>query len=332
MTQNLKIKTGIILSIFLFAAAISAQVTKPVKPKTKKPVYNQNATPAEKSLATDAKVNISLCISEGKINVHGWDRNEIRAYVSEGGSDLGFKVLQKSKQTEKPVWVMVLGFDPSKNNENEVEECLSGEEIELDVPRGATVNIKSRDSETKIESVGKVRVENDGGGIYLDDIVSGIEARTYRGNVIVGNSSGTISLLATNGNIVVYNASSSEIGDILKAKTINGAITLQEVEHRQIDVNSISGSIKFMGEILSGGQYSFGTQSGAILLSIPENSSCKINAFWQSGDFNSLMPMQNIKKTSVSGVQNLTGQVGEGEATINLTTYSGRILIKKADK
>ena len=265
MIQNLKIKARTILSFFLFAfcffnvISVSAQTTKPnkEKQKSKKTIMNESATPAEKSLATDAKVNISLCISEGKINVHGWDRNEIRAYISSGGSQVGFKILQKN-ESKKPVWVMVLGFDPSKTNETEAEECLSGEEIELDVPRGATVNIKSRESETTIESVGKVRVENNGGDIFLNDIANGIEARTYEGNLTVGKSSGAIALSSTNGNIVVFDVSPSEIGDFFKAKTINGALTLENIEHRQIDVCSNSGSIKFTGEFLSGGQYSFG--------------------------------------------------------------------------
>ncbi|HMS40549.1 MAG TPA: DUF4097 family beta strand repeat-containing protein [Pyrinomonadaceae bacterium] len=326
MIQNLKIKTGIILSIFLFAAAISAQVPKPVKPQ-----FPKSETPAEKAIAVDAKVNISLCVAKGKINVNGWDRKEVRAYVSSGGSRVGFKVLKKDKN-EKPVWIMVVGFDTRENGASQSEECLSGDDIELDVPRGAIVNIKSRDSETKIESVDKVRFSNVGGNVFFDNIANGIEAETKQGSITVGNSGGSIGLATTNGNIVVFNISPSEIGDVFRAKTINGTITLQEVEHLLLDVNSISGSIKFTGEPSGGGQYTFGTQSGVIFLSMPENSSCKINAFWQSGNFSSLMPMQNIKKTSVSGVQNLTGQIGAGEATINLTTFSGRIVIRKADK
>lgn len=329
MIQILKINAGIILSFFLFASAISAQVPKPVKPKNK--VLNQNETPAEKSLATDSKVNISLCISEGKINVHGWDRDEVRAYVSTGGSNVGFKILQKNK-SEKPVWVMVLGLDPNQTSEADAEECLSGDEIELDVPRGATVNIKSRESETKIESIGKASVENIGGGIYLNDIAGGIRAETYRGNVTVGNSSGAISLSSSAGNIVAYNVSPSEIGDIFKAKTINGTITLQEIEHRQMEVGSNSGSIKFTGDLLTGGQYSFGTHTGAMLLQIPEKSSCKISAFFGFGQFSSEIKLENEKKSPTSGAQNLTAQIGAGEAALNLKTFNGRIIIRKVDK
>ena len=333
MIQNLKTKARIILSLFLFAFclfsanSISAQIVKP-----KKQVVNEGETPAEKSVAVDAKVNISLCVTEGKVKVHGWERSEIRAYVSSGGSQVGFKVLQKSKQTEKPVWVMVLGFDPSKTNSTEADECLSGEEIELDVPRGATVNIKSRESETRIESVSKARIENVGGDIFLNDIANGIEASTYEGDVTISKSSGAMSLSSAAGNIVAFDASPSEIGDVFKAKTINGAITLQEIGHGQMDVGSNSGSIKFTGEFLGGGQYNFGTANGAILLMIPEKSSCKVTAFFGFGQFASEIPMQNLKKSPTSGAQNLTGQIGDGEATLNLKTYSGRILIRKSDK
>lgn len=333
MIQNLKIKAEIILSFFLFVFCLLSAISvfaQNVKPK--KQVVNEGKTAAEKSVVVDAKVNISLCVSEGKVNIHGWERNEIRAYVSNGGSQVGFKILQKSKQTEKPVWVMILGFDPSKIADSEADECLSGDEIELDVPRGATVNIKSRESETRIESVAKARIENVAGDIFLNDIAHGIEAATYEGDVTVSRSSGAMSLLSAAGNIVAFDASPSEIGDVFKAKTINGAITLQEIEHRQLDVNSHSGSIKFTGEFLNGGQYNFGTANGAILLMMPEKSSCKITAFFGFGQFASEIPMQNIKKSPTSGAQNLTGQIGTGEATLNLKTYSGRIIIRKSDK
>ncbi len=336
MIQNLKIKAEILLSFLLFAvcffssATISAQTVK-IKPKPKTTAINNSNTPAEKSLATDAKVNISLCISEGKINIQGWDRNEIRAYVSSGGSQVGFRVMEKNK-SEKPVWVMVLGFDPNQTSETESIECLSGDEIELDVPRGATVNIKSRESETKIEAVGKVSVKNVGGDIFLSDISNGIKAETYRGNVTVGNSGGEMILSSSAGNIVAYNAAPSEIGDIFKANTINGAITLQDIEHRQVEINSQSGSIKFSGEILTGGQYSFGTHTGAMLFSIPEKSSCKITAFFGFGQFSSDIKLENEKKSPISGAQNLTAQIGTGEAALNLKTFNGRILIRKADK
>ncbi len=333
---SLTIFALLLLTPFSFAYAQTAEaepkiVVAPVKQKFKrkyKKVTGGNETSAEKSIAVDAKVNISLCVSDGKLKVNGWERNEIRAYVV-SGSEVGFNVREKNKQSNKAVWVEVLGFDPTKNKETNPDECLSGEEIELDVPRGATVNVKGQASETIIESVGKVTVGIVGGDIFLSDIERGIDAKTYEGDVTVGKSGGAMTLISTTGNIVAFEVAPSQIGDIFIAKTSSGAITLQSVEHRQMEINSNSGSMKFVGEFLSGGQYTFGTQNGSILMAIPQNSSCKINASFGFGAFNSEFPLLNVVKNATSKTQSLSALLGSGDATLNLTTYSGAIRIKK---
>ncbi|MDQ3712791.1 MAG: hypothetical protein M3388_11320, partial [Acidobacteriota bacterium] len=190
-----KIVNLLFVVVFLCLSAISifAQTETLPKPnvpqkpkdwKVGKVVQNKSGTPAEKSIAVDANVNISLCVSEGNLKINGWERNEIRAFVN-NGSEAGFKVLEKNKQGNSAVWVKVLGFDPTKNKETNPDECLFGEEIELDVPRGATVKVKGQTSETRIESVGKVSVEIGGGDIFLSGIERGVDAKVYEGDVTV---------------------------------------------------------------------------------------------------------------------------------------------------
>lgn len=298
---------------------------KPVKPKRQ--ILNEEETPAEKSMAVGQNVVVNLCVSEGKVRINGWDRSEIRAYVG-GGSQIGFQIQQKDKSTGKPVLMKILGFDPSKYTDADAEECLAGDEIEIDVPRGASVNIKGAESQTSIESVRKVSVDNVGGDIFLSDIKQGIHAKTYRGGITVGQSGGQIHLDSANGNIVAYEISPNEIGDFFKAKTINGMITLQQIEHILTEISTNSGHIRFNSEFLSGGQYVFSTINGSILLTIPETSSCRITASY-GGLFGSEIPLKNQKLSSSGGIKNLTGQLGDGGAMLSLTTYNGRINIRK---
>ncbi|HEX8639124.1 MAG TPA: DUF4097 family beta strand repeat-containing protein, partial [Pyrinomonadaceae bacterium] len=135
-------------------------------------------------------------------------------------------------------------------------------------------------------------------------------------------------LESATGNILAFETAPSEIGDVFRAKTSNGAIALQGLEHRQIEVNSISGSISYNGEFLTGGLYTFITSNGAINLAIPKDSSCKISASYGFGAFNSEIPLKNMQKNAPSSVQNLTALMGAGDATLNLTTNSGAIRIK----
>ncbi|MCW5962180.1 MAG: DUF4097 family beta strand repeat protein [Pyrinomonadaceae bacterium] len=283
---------------------------------------------SEKAIAVSDKVNISVCVREGYIKINGWNRNEIRAFVS-GGTAVGFSVLEKSKSDDHPVWVKILGYDPSVALKNKSDECVAGNVIELDVPFGATVNIKSGESKTSIDSVAKVSVKNVGGDIFLNNISTGIEARTYRGNVTVKNSGGSMTLETTNGNIVAYDASSEAIGDSFNAKTSSGAITLQKVRYRETEVNSNSGSINFAGELLKGGQYYFGSANSLITLILPENSSSKIVAVYGYGSFDSEIPMKDLVREPNSKLGSLSATLGDGDALLNFKTVTGKIIIKK---
>jgi len=287
--------------------------------------HNESEAPAEKSIVTDAKVNLRLCVSEGIVKINGWERNEIRAFV-DGGSEVGFSVRQKNSQG-KPNWVTVLGFDPEKNKEPGLDECLSGDVIELDVPRNATIDLTGTETTITVKSVNKVKVKNDGGNIFLNDISQAIDAQTYQGGIVVENSSGVMKLVSTNGNIVAFEAQPAEIGDTFLAKTSSGVITLQGVEHRQVEVSSNSGSIRFNGDFGSGGQYTFGTTNGSISLTLPAEASCKIRASY-GGAFHSDLPLTEIEKTPGSPAT-LTGILGKGDANLNLNTFGGTIRIRK---
>lgn len=345
-----KILCLILFSSFLiFAASVSASaqtviavprveikpVQKPVTPKVpenrKAPTSQTKAnTVSEKSIAVSEKVNISLCVRSGDVKVNGWNRSEIRAFVSRG-SGVGFSVLEKDKIDKSAVWVKILGYDPAKESELRRDECISGKSIELDVPFGATVSIKSGESKTTIDSIAKALVKNVGGDIFLNNIPNGVEARTYRGNVTVRNSGGSMTLDTTNGNIVAFDVSSDEIGDAFRAKTNSGEITLQEIRYRETEVNSNSGSINFVGEILNGGQYYFGSSNSLITLVVPLETSAKIVAVYGYGSFESESPLKNLKRDENTQLKSLTGTLGNGEALLNFKTVNGKIIIKKAD-
>lgn len=296
--------------------------------QTAKTAARDKNIPTEKSILVDAKIYISMCVSEGKVKINGWERNEIRAFIREG-SAVGFDIRKKNVQTKNPVWVKIVDLDTLNDKNIGAEECLSGEEIELDVPRNATIDITGSASQTTISSVNKVLIEYESGDIFLNNIAQGIKATTFEGDVTVESSSGAMDLRTTTGNIVAFNGNSEEIGDIFKAKTSSGAITLQQLDFGQTEATSSSGSIRFTGAVQNGGQYNFGTQNGSITLFVPLNSSGKLDASYGFGAFDYELPLKNVVKSNTSKTQSLTAIFGGGEANINLKTVSGSIRIKK---
>lgn len=321
------------LLIFSPSANIFAQNTNsqptvaaapPRLPTVSENYQNADKILTEKSIAVDAKVNISLCVLEGDVKINGWDRAEIRALV-EGGNDVSFSIREINEQSGKPNLIGILGV---KNDKSQSDGCLSGNEIELDVPRGATVNITGQENNISIASINKTTVRNSSGNVSLDDIAQGIDVRNYDGDIIVGKSGGMITLNNTNGNIIIFETQGRDVGDALTAKTSSGSVIMQQVSQKQINAVSITGSIKFSGKFENGGQYSFDSTSGAINLEIPADSSCRIEAFY-GGSFQSDLPLKNLTTDVAPSVKKIVSVIGAGGANLSLRNLSGAIRIKK---
>jgi hypothetical protein len=295
-----------------------------------KKVVNEDDVPVEKFIEADADVNINLCVSHGTIRINGWEREEVRVFVS-GGSKAGFRVGQLNKKSNKPASLTVLGYDPKKDKGNDLSACLFGDEIELDVPIGARINkLKGGETTITINNVAKVVVVNENGDISLNSIEEGVSAVTYEGDISVENSSGAMMLETTNGNIFAYKTEPLEAGDALTAKTNGGSVVLQSVNHSVVSARSISNWIKFTGEIQSGGQYRFENTSGQILLGIPKDSNCVIEVISHKDRFVFDVPLKITNEIIYPpSMKKVVGTVGNGEANINLVNQIGRIWLKK---
>ena len=338
LNKNLILSAGIVIMSSVFSVTGQDPTVPPLTPPVivRGPVVHPHIAPmilagdnSERSIKVDPSVNLQLCVTQGTVKINGWKRNELRVYVQDG-SKFGFKVLQTNPRTQEPVWISVTGVE-GKNKFPASTDCIFGGEIEIDLPLNTTVNIRGRDISTTVDSVRKVNINTAGGDISLRNITEGITAATFQGDVTVEESNGTMNLETTTGNILVFDAGPEEIGDTFKAKTNSGAISLQGLGHRQIDVSSISGSVAFSGEILNGGTYNLTTLIGSIRMSIPQNSVCSVSATYGYGNFNSDIPFKLQTENITEGnIKNVVGVFGAGgNATLKLTTSNGSIGIKK---
>jgi len=332
-----------------FTAAALSQVTptppatpptRGVKPKIKiKPpkigkedlppnVEMGAGTTTERSIAVDPRVSLSLCVNEGTVKINGWSRNEVRTFI-ENGNKFAFRVLQRSAKGD-PALISIVGIRQLPGGSNTTADCISGEDIELDVPENAALSIKGRETETSVDTVRKVVVTNVGGDINIKNVAEGVTASTYRGEVTVENSRGAMALDSSSGNVVAYSVSPADVGDSFRAKTNSGNISLEKLGYRLADVNSISGTVLYAGELMSGGSFSFRTTNGAIRLILPENSSCRITATYGYGDFNNDFPVKGITNNVAPGpVKTVNAVIGSGDAVLRLITNNGSIAIKK---
>lgn len=324
---------GILLCFIAANDMYSQTVTRPPAPRPPASVWTHSEVrdDSEKAIAVDRNVNVKFCVAEGALKVNGWDRDEVRIFVRKG-RPLAVKVLERSSTTDKPNWVLLTSAVPAERQGGRISECLAADSVEIDVPVGASISMEARTAGATIDTVKNVSVRVIEGSINIRNVKGGVKAETFQGDVMLETSGGQISLQTTTGNIIASDVDPGSIGDLMRAKTSSGTISLQRVSHRQIEANSISGSVDFNGTFLPGGIYNFKTTNGSILMTVPANSSCTIAAAYGFGSFNSALPLEILTEQISPGGKNVVatiGEIGDGSSTVNLTTSSGSIAIRK---
>jgi hypothetical protein len=321
-------------AVVAFDAFGQEREPKPPKTKIHSPLpgphppgfFRGDGVTSEKSMMVDSGVAIKLCVAEGSLKINGWNRNEVRVFVR-NGRQFQLNSLEKSQQSGNTNWLWIAPVPQVRATT--ASECLVGDSIEIDAPIGSAFNLSGRAVRTSIDSVKKVKVKIVEGVITLRNIPGGIEAYTSQGDVIVENSGGAISVESTTGNIVAVEVSPGQIGELFRAKTNGGSITLQRVEHRQIEASSISGSVLFDGKFLTGGIYNFRTSNGSIKLAIPFKSSCTLKATYGFGTFDSDIPLTIVTENVTPQAKVVVAKIGTGGAAVSLTTTRGSIDIKR---
>lgn len=286
--------------------------------------------PVEKAVASDARPTVSLCVTDGSVNVRGWQRNEVRAMVEEGGK-LGFKIIKKNSDNAAS-WLMIVGYDTKETHRpgaQRRQECLSGDNIEIEVPYGAFVDIKSRDADFKVESVAKAKVVNVNGDILISDVREEAEVSSLAGNVVAEDSIGKIKLKSSTGNVYGIRLKPLNDSDPISAKSDSGNVTLQDVAHASIEGASSNSNLNYFGALVPGGTYNFNTVSGAVTLFLPIKCSFQVNATSNIPPFQGPFPIKWSKQNKPGQTGRITGVCGDGDATINLVSFGGALRFQK---
>jgi len=280
----------------------------------------------ERAISVDKNVNFTLCVTSGNVKINGWSRGEIRAGVREG-TRFSFKVQHKNT-AGVPDLLSLYSVDAKGRGSS---DCLWGDEIEIDAPMNATVTVKGKEIHTSVDSIRRASVYIIGGDITLSNIVEGITASTGQGDVTVESSTGPMSLESTTGNVVVFDSGPREIGDNFRAKTNSGNLSLQKLGYRQVEVNSISGSVLFNGDVIDGASYMLGTSNGSIRMQIPQITNCQLSAIFSYGRFDTEIPYKLLTENISEGsVKNINAKFGKGgDSIVKLTTTNGSISIRK---
>lgn len=326
---------------------------------------DEQHAPIERTSAADAQVVVTLCISQGDVIVHGWDKSEVRARAEGAGN---VRLLTPNVQPAPRVEVLVA-------DDEEVEpdsgDCGNVDQVELMVPRGATVNVRTHNGHVDVSDVSDARVEALSGDVDVRRVARAVLVSCLSGDVSVSDVSGPVRAVTVSGSVDARNARSLAAGDGFEAKSTSGDVTIENVSHSQVIGAAVSGNLLYSGSLARGGAYDFKTISGDVTMEIPANSSFVLHAkVVVSGDIDTDFPVKTAAVGSSGGQQTpprtpqppqpdpnpwptppqvvrvkpgkikikppkepeqvrLDGTVGSGDATVNMSSFSGSLHLRK---
>ena len=263
----------------------------------------------ERSAAAEKAVVVSLCVASGDVVVRGWDRAEVRARASEAGQ---LRLLTPNVQPAPRVEVLV---SEHRGAEIPSGDCGTVGTLELTLPRGATVDVQTRDGHVEVEDVADVRVRALSGDVEVRRASHSVEVSCLSGDVSLSDSNGPTRVSTVSGNVEARNVRAAAAGDGFEAKSTSGDVSLEGITHTQVRGAAVSGSIAYAGTLARGGDYDFKTISGDVTLELPANSSFSLHAkVVMSGDIVTDFPVKTSASTSSSTSASASSSSSMGQA------------------
>jgi len=318
-----------ILTLFFVAANLSGAHSFALQKKTRAVSATENER-LERTLAVDPSVAVTVCVASGNIVVRGWDKREVRA-VSSNAANILLQVSNGNSVAPAATRVEVVLIDSDTGKQRRAgNNCAAYSDVELNVPRGAVVELKTTSGDVRVEDVSEARVQTVSGTTEARRIGKDMEAVSVSGDILLEDSSGAARFRSVSGAIEARNLNASA-GDELDIHSTSGNIRLERIGQARVEAATVSGSISMTGALARGGRYRFRTISGNVDLLMPADASFQFNArVSRGGDIIFVnLPFNFTGDDSSRASRLVNGFFGAGDASLTLTSFSGTLRLRR---
>ena len=319
---------NLVLATALFCLSVQLVFAQKAKTDTEDEPQRVHA------MVADPGVIITMCIESGNIVVLGGDRREVRV-TAEDADRVTLRSESGSMPTTPAKRIEVVVTESSNMGLFGFGDCRGTGDLDLQVPRGAIIYVKTRDGDIEISDVAEVRAETTTGGVGLMRIAKAIEASTVAGDVSIEDSNGPVRLNSMSGNLEAIRTRATGPSDLMHVKTISGDIRLEQIAQQRIEAGTITGDIMLNGPLAPGGFYDFKTTTGDVTVTMPANVSFRVTAkVSEGGEVITDFPLKYSAVKPLSDAMSsgkLAGSYGTGEApaTLNIVSFNGTLRLHK---
>jgi len=194
----------------------------------------------------------------------------------------------------------------------------------------------------------RLSVDSISGSIRISDIKGDLNANSISGDVRISGAgrigtaksiSGSVEISETQTDGTV--AGSSVSGDVLFRRvtarrldggSVSGSIKIEDVQCERVTAQTTSGDTWFAGTLARSGRYELKSFSGEVRVQLAGNTGFEVDANSFSGEVRTDLPITTRGNTSPNRRgrrTTLSGTYGDGAAVLDLTTFSGSIVISK---
>ena len=322
----------------IIALLIAAALAHAVAARTNAPAQEDPAAvggQASRAVAAAPDVAVELSMESGDVIVRGWDRAEVRAHSEE----VARIELKQYYSSDAP---RVAGKDePARRVEgfvlnSEDEEVKPGKpggtgNVELSVPRGATVVLRMQSGDVEISGVAEARIKSASGDVDISQVSRAVDIDLFSGDITLSDSRGGVNLRSQSGSVEAVNVAPNDSRDFFNVRSTSGNIVLEAVSHAKVEGVTLSGSVHFDGPVAPGGVYKLQTTSGDVTMTLPADSSFKFSARVVFGGdiFTDFAVKADPKTSKFEAGSRLEGTVGSGSAAVSLSSYNGTVHLRK---
>jgi DUF4097 and DUF4098 domain-containing protein YvlB len=193
-------------------------------------------------------------------------------------------------------------------------------------PAGTRVTASTVSGDVRIENIkGNLSASAVSGDVSLVGVGTVADAKTVSGSVRATDipNSDSLSLTTVSGDILIDRVSARR----LDGSTTSGEVTATGITSERASLRSLSGNVVYSGALARGGRYELQSHSGNVTLNPSGTVGYELQASTFSGR---IAPAADMTVKSISGgPSNVRATVGDGSATVAITTFSGNVEIRK---
>ncbi|MEP6689628.1 MAG: DUF4097 family beta strand repeat-containing protein [Gemmatimonadaceae bacterium] len=202
---------------------------------------------------------------------------------------------------------------------------MGDSKFEIAVPAGTRVLAHTTSGDISIRNVkGEVEARSTSGDIKIED-AERVTFEAISGSVEATRVTGTLTGTSVSGDLTLEGG----VGDI-DVESVSGEISLSKARAKTVRAKTVSGDVTFDGTVDQAGRYTFGTHSGTLKLSLPDNTAATLSIDTFNGDVESDFPM--VLRPGERRGRHMEFTIGSGGARVSAETFSGDIEIRKASK